>query len=257
MRLVLALLVGVVSWATPGVQATEMILLLKHKTGSGGPPTLVSATPVTATFPAGATGDSGSTSITVPSGTTFAICTVLSYESVLNTLSGSPVTLGGTTMTAVSGGDNAAYFQGALFWQNAPTSGAQTLAWDWVGTDGLEENGLWTCVFYQGTHATTPVRSSSCTLGTNPHVTASLTAQTGDTAVGIAWVYAPAGATWTWNTGGANLTMTEQYDAYTPSGVNSDHAWADATPSGNGTISATPSSGGTDGGICGIVLRAP
>lgn len=224
----------------------------KSKTNTGG---AVSPSLTGTEFAANVAGavQTGNTSLTVPADTDLALCTIVMFHATGGTFSGGTITLGGSAMTAITGGDAAATsMQGVMFYRVAPSTGTQTLAWTWVTAPS--DPGRWYCHYYKDVNTSDAVRSSSCTQAGNPHVTGTLTVVSGDTVAGVVWNFTGSDTSFTFNTGGSNLTMTERVE-YT-GGNSTDAALADATPSGNGTISAAMTTAAdTDGGICGIVMK--
>lgn len=190
--------------------------------------------------------NSGSTSITIPADATMLIVGVTGYLGTANYFSGGSMTIGGNAMTAVAADGDTGAFMGALFYVFNPPTGSQTLAWDWVGTSPPVDG----CLFAWGAYKdldTSGIRSSSGTQqAENPHTTGTLTAQSGDLIVAFAeqYVYLEGTFTWTSATGISEFTGFDHADA----------SWAEASPTGNQTVSASCSYD-SDGGIMAIVLK--
>jgi hypothetical protein len=201
------------------------------------------------------TANTGSTSVTVPSGAEIAACQVDGWLAQTTYFTGGTLTIGGQSMAAVTGGDTGTSGWQQALWTRvlAPSlSGAQTVAWDWAGTSALNDDATLTCVFYQGIDTASAVRSSTCVkVSASPYTTGTLTAQTGDLLVAIVTAYAGAETTFSW-------TSATEIVAFTKVGGNfGDGSLAEAAPTGNQTVSATSPSGtgADDGGICAVVLK--
>lgn len=156
------------------------------------------------------------------------------------------MTIGGNAMTAVAADGDTSAFMGALFYVFNPPTGSQTLAWDWVGTSPPVDGGLFAWGAYKDLD-TSGIRSSSGTQQAgNPHTTGTLTAQSGDLIVAFAEQFTVSDDTFTWT----SATRISEFTAFD----RGDASWAEASPTGNQTVSASSSSS-SDGGIVAIVLK--
>jgi hypothetical protein len=134
------------------------------------------------------TNNTGSTSITVPTDADYMTVGVTSWSSVANFLSGGSVTLNSASLSVISSADsNNSYDYSALFGLKAPSTGSQTLAWDWAGTGSALHHCYATISFYKGVNQTTPIRDFGSEQGydTANVTTGSMTAQSGDMAVAV------------------------------------------------------------------------
>jgi len=191
-------------------------------------------------------GNTGSTSVSIPADATLMVVGLSGYAGGVSYYSDGAMTINSAAMTAVDIDASVNAFQGAMFYRVLPSTGSQTLAWDWVGTDAQANPAMFVYGFYKGIDTSSPVRD---TYGLNEiggiYVTDTLTAQTGDMV--IAWTEFFKGddgsVTWT--------NATEIFEA-TIYGY-ADGGWAEASPSGNVVITATTN--GDDGGIGAIVFK--
>lgn len=190
--------------------------------------------------------NSGSTSITIPADATMLIVGVSGYHPTTNYFSGGSMTIGGNAMTAVAADGDTSAFMGTLFYLFNPPTGSQTLAWDWIGTNAPNNGILFAWGAYKDLD-TSGIRSSSGTQqAANPHTTGTLTAQSGDLIVAFVEQYASSNATFTWT----SATEISEFTNF----ISADASWAEASPTGNQTVSAS-SSNDSDGGIMAIVLK--
>lgn len=194
--------------------------------------------------------NTGSTSITVPSDAQLIVVGVSGFpiDASASFFSGGSLKLNGVALTAVATDTNSSAFEGALFYLNLPATGSQTLAWDWGGTGNVLDGPLVAYGFYKGIDANGPVRSSSgVQAGVDPHMSGTLTAQSGDLIV--AW-----GSHFVSNTDRSfSWTGATEVQGFTNVG-NADGSWAEASPTGNQTVSYTCSEN-SDGGVAAIVLK--
>jgi hypothetical protein len=139
-------------------------------------------------------------------------------------------------------------FMGALFYWTLPSTGTQTLAWDWAGANAASDGAVFTYGSYKGIDTASPIRSSNgAQQAANPHATSTLTAQSGDLIVACMSQFANAESTVTWTGATEILGITKVGGA--------DGSWAEASPTGNQTVSASGSDN-QDGGVAAIVLKA-
>lgn len=207
-------------------------------------------------------GTSGSTSVTAPTADLMVVA-VSGYIATASSFSGHPPTYNGVAMTAVAAADaNTADYNGAMFYMISPPSGAHTLAWNWVNAPpGGANDAVITVSFYTGTDLTTPIRDSDGKqAGAGTATSKTLTMVSGDLAV--AWCSAFESAsttnTFTWT----NATAVQGFPAggaankaTAPSNNNSTLDLAEASPTGNGTITVSWSRA-ADGALMVIVLKA-
>ena len=166
---------------------------------------------------------------------------------------GGVLSLESTTMTPVSGTADASVsaLMSCLWYVLVPSGwrGANgTLDWNWAGTADLTNGGTFQYAFYKGIDLSVPVRDSdgAQAIGSSGvYVTPSLTKQTGDLVVGVSANYSASNTTVIW---------TNASEVRTEGVPTSRSSWAEGLPSGDGTITATWSSG-DDGSVCAIVLK--
>lgn len=105
---------------------------------------------------------SGSTSVTVSSGTTLAVLVWNGYS--MAGLNVSSLTLNSVARTNVAAashtGDADTYGNGVEYWIS-PTSGSQTLAWTWTNTPLSGEGPCAQIIFFDGTETSTPIRAGN------------------------------------------------------------------------------------------------
>ena len=204
------------------------------------------------------TAQTGSESITVPADAEIIIVGVHGWQHNANYFTdgaASPtygMTLNSVALRGVPQGntDNSA-FMGALFYLAAPSTGTQTLAWDWLGKPNDAVRIVYG--FYKGINIASAVRDSDgaqndASVNSNM-VTPSLTAQTGDLVVAWSWAWtdeASVNPTWT------NASAVTNYDTVYGSAYGS---WAEGSPTGAVVVTADwPEGDVDDGGICALVL---
>jgi len=194
--------------------------------------------------------NSGTTSVSVAADAEFFAVCLSGFENTASFFSAGTLTLGGTARTGVVAFDaDTTKFQGALFYWTLPATGTQTLAWDWAGANAAQEGALFAYGSYKGIDTASPIRSSNgAQQATNPHATSTLTAQSGDLIVACMTQFANVESTVTW-------TGATEVVGFTKVG-GADGSWAEASPTGNQTVSASGSDN-QDGGIGAIVLKAP
>lgn len=188
--------------------------------------------------------------MTVPADAELIACGVVGYISGVSPYSGGTLTIGGSSMTYIGGDSDPSKMTGGIFYKVQPATGSQTLAWDWAGTNTMEGGTNFDCRYYKGINTGGAVRSTNATQqAASPHTSGTLTASSGDLIIAYSWQFVPTvNATFTWT--GA----TEQF-AYTVTAGEVDYSWAEASPTGNQTVSTSVSSS-SDGGIGAIVLIA-
>lgn len=200
---------------------------------------------------AGSTANTGSFSASVPSDATLAIVGVSGYVgSGGGYFTDGGMTLGGTSMSEVTGGDaDTAFFMGTLFYLVSPATGTQTIAWDWEGTGTAEHAVVLVYGFYKGIDTADPVRDTYGTQNaTGTYATDTMTAVSGDWV--IAW-----GHQFNWESTYSWTNATEVAEYNQNSTGSTSASWAEGQPSGDVIVTAecTPA---TDGGITAIVFKA-
>lgn len=210
--------------------------------------------------------DSGSQSVTVPSGANAMIVGVGGYVSgstVASRLDGASLSLDGQSLSFLVGGailnavgSPTGELVGLFGRAGLPAAGSYTFAWDWEGSGAWSEGGTMFLAFLSGVDQSTPFGSALAATpnggtGSRTATTGTLTIAAGDYVgvVGYGWSPTLGGFTW-----GTNLT--EQADAAYNSGVS---AWGDGTPASNQTAAATYTWGGGGSGITGaaaVVAKA-
>lgn len=200
----------------------------------------------------GPTTNTGSTTVTVPADAEVMVVGVCGYPDAggASYFSGGSLTLNSVAFTVVAGDTDNSAFEGSLFYLVSPATGSQTLAWDWAGTDTIGSFGpILAYAFYKGVDTANLIRSSSGSQqASNPHTSATLTAQTGDLIVAWGWQFADAtNRTVAWTGATEQLAITEFASA--------DGSWAEASPTGNQTVSFSCAAFSADGGVTAIVLK--
>lgn len=195
--------------------------------------------------------NSGSQAISVPADAQMILVGVSGYYGSANYFTGGSVTLNGAALTAASAGSNSStsYFMGGLFYRFSPSTGTQTLAWDWPGTAAPASGVVIVYGFYKGID-TTAVRDADGKQGqAASYSTKTLAAQSGDMIVAWGHIYGNGsiGIDWTNALKVADFEASGQYR-------NAAGTWAEATPTGNVAVSYAHS-GGDDGGISAIVVK--
>src|ERR1044072_6699803 len=88
------------------------------------------------------TTNSGSASVTVPADAEIMIVGVSANDTGANYISGGTMTIAGASMTAITGGDaSTSFWDAGAFYKLLPTTGTQTLAWDFAGTNAPSGGG--------------------------------------------------------------------------------------------------------------------
>jgi len=195
--------------------------------------------------------NSGNTTISVPADATFAIVCVSTYRNSAAYLSGGSVTLGGQSMSAGLIKESTAQMMGGIWYLVNPPTGDQSLAWDWSGTGNPAEDNMFHYAFYNGVDTSSPVRSSGGQqVASGTASTGVLTALSGDFIVAFGWVFESTGSTpiigWT------NATEVRE-DVSSVFDTNNHIAYAEASPSGDVTITRTITAG-ADGGIVAVIM---
>jgi hypothetical protein len=199
--------------------------------------------------------DSSSQSVSVPSDATLAVVAVSGFQSTVNKFSGGTVTLGGSTMTAVSSGQDGttSRFMGAMFYLVNPPTGTQTLAWDWLGSTNPTDGVVLVHGYYKGNATVSMARDTDGVQGAaTSYSTKSLTATTGDLIIAWGHLFKTTSLTYSWT----NATKVADFQT-TTSFQNAGGSWAEGSPSGN--TSVTFSHSGTtanDGGVGALVVKS-
>lgn len=180
----------------------------------------------------GNSSNASSQAITVNASATLAVLFVAGYSGTANYFSGGTApTINSVSMTPqIDGDDNGSQQQAVAYTLKNPSTGSQTLAWDWAGS-GAPSEGLVYCVVYvSGEHATSYVGDTAIDVtSSTSHTTGSLTATSGDLFLGYSSSYSGADdTTWTNATERTGSTQASNWSEM-----------ADASPSGNITVSIT------------------
>lgn len=194
--------------------------------------------------------NTGNTTVTVPNDADLMVCGVSGYIGTAGFFSGGSLTVGGNAFTLITGGDSSTdFWMGTIGHRLVTTTrGSQTLAWDWTGTSNPGDNVGIYCSWYKDLDTASPIRSSSCGAqnGGGQKTTGTLTAQTGDLIVAAVASVAGSEQTFTW----ANATSVAEFTIF----LNTDGSIGEASPTGNQTVSATPSPDG-DGTVCAVTIK--
>lgn len=207
------------------------------------------------------TANSGSFSVTVPTGTKLVVVAWSGYAVATGEIppvTGGTITLDGNAVSyPTQSGETQYFFMCALGYQANPTIGAQTFAWDFKGTNPLASDEMcWTFLFYDDTFVSVrdckSANDSTCASG-SPISTGSLAAQSGDLVVAACGVYQSTGTTggdaaYTWS---GNVTQLTDINS---TGATGNLATADAVASGSLTITSY-TNGGADGSIVAIAFQ--
>lgn len=193
--------------------------------------------------------NSGTENVTVPADAEIMIVGVVGYITGVSPFSGGTLTIAGASMTYIGGDADVSKMTGGMFYKVLPATGAQTLAWDWAGTNTMEGGTHFVYAFYKGINTSGAIRDDDATQqASSPHTSNTLTAQSGDLIVAYSWQFVSStDATFTW-------TGATEQSAFTNLG-QVDDSWAEASPTGNQTVSTSVSES-SDGGIAAIVLIA-
>jgi hypothetical protein len=196
--------------------------------------------------------NTGTQGMTVPADAEFMACGVVGFISAVSPFSGNgatALTIGGASMTYIGGDSDTSKMTGGIFYKVLPATGAQTLAWDWTGTSAMEGGTHFACRYYKGINTGGAVRNTNATQqAASPHTSGTLTASSGDLIIAYSWQFvSSANRTFTW-------TGATEVAAFANNG-EVDDSWAEASPTGNQTVSTSVSES-SDGGIGAIVLIA-
>lgn len=157
--------------------------------------------------------NAGSTTITVPTGSTLLVLGMVGYSSTGDRYFGAgTVSIGGQAMSVGREDDSPANVDStAIFYLVNPPSGSQTLAWDWVGSSNMNDGGHFFIAFYNGTNTTSPIYAGNGTIisGTG-NGSISINGSAGYAMVSAAYSD-PAGSVITWT----NLSSISQDDSVT------------------------------------------
>lgn len=209
-------------------------------------------------LPAGGGSAVGSNNITVQSGADFLIVCGVAWNGtpgLFTNAVGYGLGAGDASPTGLiaADADNGFYYGAMLYWV-APPTGVQLFDWQFQVDIGGSNGGVWAYASYSGVHQTTPVRDSDFAQAfinsTTPITSPTLTALAGDLIVAWAGLFVNAERTITWT------NATKVYDATRSSGNDGDGSLAEASPTGDQTVSyhngvATIE----DGGVSALVLR--
>jgi len=125
----------------------------------------------------------GSQSVTVPADATLCVVMASMFENATNWITANPVTLNGVNLTTLQRTDDQSVNDHAwIGYLVNPSTGSQTLAWNWGTTP--DQGAIIYVVFYKGVDTSNPVVSSGKQT-TNGQDLTGLTAGVGDMMVGI------------------------------------------------------------------------
>lgn len=188
--------------------------------------------------------NSGSQSVTVPADAELMVVGAIGYEGVSTYFSSGSVTINSAALSVSRANDSdTSYGMVSLFHKVSPSTGTQTLAWDWSGTGAPDEGVTIFYAFYKGIDTDDPIKSEGGEQVQTDADTGVMTAATGDLAVAIAYAYGES-ETFTWTN--ATEVTHSHYGGDTAS-------IAEASPSGNITITVGY---GDWCSMCGVVLGA-
>lgn len=189
------------------------------------------------------TANNSSQAVTVPSDATLAIVGVTGYDTTVSPFSTGTLSLGGSSMTVGrADDDNTSFDMTAVFYLANPSTGSQTLAWNWAGTNAATLGFHIFTAFYTGNDTSSPIRGSGGgRTATDSANTGAMTAVSGDMIVAAGegarnGGTTPTGISWTNATGAAGNQYNSEYGSF-----------AESTSSGSVTVTATQTggSGGT------------
>lgn len=201
--------------------------------------------------------------VDIPAATTLMLLFVCGYPqgSALNHYSSGTIEIGGsggvvgggggTNMSvAVVGDTNTATMLSSLFYLNAPPTGnAKQIAWDFAGTEVADTGHVMVCVFYSGTHASTPIGASDVTqVSGTPAVSDALANSVNDLVAGFGGYFSSGTPTETWT------NVTEVLN-----GLEKDNTFAsygDTAGTGSPIAPSFSWTGGDDGAVIGVVVKA-
>lgn len=188
--------------------------------------------------------NTGSTSITVPAGTTLIVVGTSGYVNYNNYYGTGTLTIAGQSLTmARADRDTPADADKSAVWYIASASlptGSQTLAWNWGGSSNMADGGQIVYAFYSGVNVANPVKDTGGnyiegSLANSTISTASMSAASGDMIWSNAYLFntsMPTGETWT------NATSI-----YGVTNNGSRAAAAERFPSGNTSVSLNDDGG--------------
>ncbi len=153
-------------------------------------------------------------------------------------------TINSVAMTLSVDGDADGAEQQAVCWTlKNPSTGVQTLAWDWAGAGTPSEGLVYTVVYISGEHDSSFVGATAVDqTRTTGNTTGSMAANSGDLFLGCANSFAA----------GDNITWTNATERIGSLQASNWGEMADATPSGAITVSTT--SGSAFSCLIGIII---
>jgi hypothetical protein len=189
-----------------------------------------------------------SQSIYVPPDAEIMVVVLSGYEDAPNRLSDTVITIAGNNMTVGFDADASNGHQmGMMYYADVSAlGGTQTFAWDLSGSDTMLVGVSVTYAFYKGINLASPIRASGGQQSCASFTSGTLAAQSGDRIVAaISFTSNVSSVSWT---GGAT-------EAHRPAEFNgNEHSFAEGTPSGDATVTATINDGDCDGALMVIVL---
>lgn len=194
---------------------------------------------------------SGTVSVDVAAGTQLLLVGTTGYNGTAGFMSDHPPTISGQAFDGVIAGDLAnADMMGALFYKwSPPTGSGLSLAFNWTVTPSDGVRFAWGC--YKDVDTSGFRDSQETQQAGAPHGTSTLLSPSGDLIVAFGWQFVSANRTFAW-------TGATEVAAAAPSGTSGDDAdwsWAEATPSGNQTVSFSVTGEDADGGVAVVVLK--
>lgn len=178
--------------------------------------------------------NAGSQVIAVPADATMIVVGVGGWNSAANFFSAGTVSLNGMPLQLGRAQDTtSATNMSALFYLTNPTTGSQTLSWDWAGATAVAEGANIFYAFYKGVDTKNPIRFAGGGSVTNSSLAAStgvMTAQPGDMVVSLCDWYRSTLAACIW-TGTTAIAEVPRFN------IN-DASWAETSPTGSLTITA-------------------
>src|SRR5690242_20690674 len=105
------------------------------------------------------TANSGTQGVTVPADAEIMVVGLTGSQSATASFfSGGTLTVNGAALTCLAFDADNTKFQGALCYKVLPSTGAQTLAWDWAGASAAEYGAIFVYAFYKGIDTASAIR---------------------------------------------------------------------------------------------------
>ena len=201
-------------------------------------------------------GNTGTVAVTVTGGATLAVLYVAGFfGTAADGFSGGTVSINGAAMTLARAQDsNDGLLKGCAFYLKNPTSG--DLVFDWEGTSGASVGFPMLVVYYSGTDATTPIGDvGGQQIDPSPATAGALTNTANDLVVAAGFASGPGGGT------PAGIAYTGglseiQADFQQPGSPDAWLSYGEVAGSGSPITPGASWTGGSDGGIIGLVIKA-